>query len=268
MGTIEWRGITQEFTLRGESGMSQIVAIKDVTLTVAKGEFVAIVGPSGCGKSTLLNIASGLTRPTKGSVLIDGEDVTGRTHPGVGYMFQEDTVLPWYNVHRNVGLGLRYRKVAEAEIDQRVRGLLKLGGLSDFAKAYPHQLSGGMRRRVALLMTLAVNPEIMLMDEPFGALDTHTKTQLHSALLHMWTQTKQTVIFVTHDLVEAITLSDRIIVMSAHPGTIKADYRVTLPRPRDVIRSKESDEYLADFRAVWRFLGEEFMAADRESEVV
>jgi NitT/TauT family transport system ATP-binding protein len=250
------RDITRGFT-HGAAGA--FVALDRVSFEVAPGEFLAIVGPSGCGKSTLLNIVAGLKRPDGGTVSVNGRDTTGTTPREMGYLFQEDTVLPWYSVERNIALGLRYRGASAPDIRARVEWALEVSALTEFRRSYPHQLSGGMRRRVALMMTLVVDPKILMMDEPFGALDTHTKTRLHASLLEIWGKTRQTIVFVTHDLMEAITLSDRIIIMSGRPGRVKASYAITIPRPRDVIKVKDSEEYLDDFREIWRILGEEFV---------
>jgi NitT/TauT family transport system ATP-binding protein len=248
------REITKRFVHRD----GEFTALDRVSLEVHEGEFVSIVGPSGCGKSTLLHILAGLKRPDGGSVAIDGAETTGTTPSLMGYLFQEDTVLPWFSVERNIALGLGYRGVPPAEAKRRVEWALEAAGLTEFRRSYPHQLSGGMRRRVALMMTLVVDPKILLMDEPFGALDTHTKTRLHASLLEIWEKTRQTIVFVTHDLMEAITLSDRVVIMSARPGRVKAAYDIRIPRPRDVIKVKDSEEYLEDFREIWRILGAEF----------
>ena len=220
-------------------------------------EFVAIVGPSGCGKSTILNMIGGLVAPSAGAIELDGRPVAG-TPPGVGYVFQKDTVFPWRTVARNIGLGLEYRGVAEAERERRVREAVRLAGLEGFEEAFPATLSGGMRQRVALLRTLVVDPEILLMDEPFGALDTHTKIGLHAELLSLWEARHQTVVFVTHDLSEAITLADRIVVMTRRPGRVKPVHAVGLPRPRDVIKLRESEAYGREYGQLWHVLGEEF----------
>jgi sulfonate transport system ATP-binding protein len=253
---VRVREVTKRF-VHGDT--PAFVALDRVSLEVYAGEFLAIVGPSGCGKSTLLHIMAGLKRPDGGAVVIDGQDTTGTTPPELGYLFQEDTVLPWFSVERNIALGLGYRGVPADEIRRRTEWALHASGLTDFRRSYPHQLSGGMRRRVALMMTLVVDPRILLMDEPFGALDTHTKTRMHASLLEIWEKTRQTIVFVTHDLMEAITLSDRIVIMSARPGRVKATYPIRIPRPRDVIKVKDSQEYLDDFREIWRILGEEFV---------
>ncbi len=188
-----------------------------------------------------------------------GAETTGTTPRGMGYLFQEDTVLPWYSVERNIALGLQYRGATAADIRACVEWALEVSGLTEFRRSYPHQLSGGMRRRVALMMTLVVDPKILLMDEPLGALDTHTKTRLPASLLEIWGKTRQTIVFVTHDLMEAVTLSDRIIIMSGRPGRAKASYAISISQPRDVIKVKDSEEYLDDFREIWRILGEQFV---------
>ena len=218
---------------------------------------MAIVGPSGCGKSTILNMIGGLLAPTAGTVEVDGRPVTG-VPPGVGYVFQKDTVFPWRTVRRNIALGLEYRGVPPAEQDRRVAAAIRLAGLEGFEDAFPATLSGGMRQRVALMRTLVVEPEIVLMDEPFGALDTHTKLELQAELQRLWVAGRQTVVFITHDLSEAITLADRIIVMTRRPGRVKLIYEVKLPRPRDVIAVREADEYLREYAEIWHALGEEF----------
>ena len=223
-----------------------------------------MVGPSGCGKSTVLNMLAGLVVPTAGSIRLDGRPVAG-VPAQVGYVFQKDTVFPWRTVGENVELGLAYRGVARPERVRRVRDAIRLVGLDGFEDAYPATLSGGMRQRVALVRTLVVDPEVLLMDEPFGALDTHTKLHLQAQLLALWTRQRQTVVFVTHDLAEAITLADRVIVMTSRPGRIKHVHDVRLPRPRDVIQVRETPEYAREFQTLWHLLGEEFARASAES---
>jgi NitT/TauT family transport system ATP-binding protein len=202
----------------------------------------------------------GLVRASAGTVEIDGAPVTGAAPRNVGYVFQKDTVFPWRTVARNIALGLEYRGITGAAQSRRVREAIGLAGLDGFEDAFPATLSGGMRQRVALMRTLVVDPEILLMDEPFGALDTHTKINLHADLLGLWSARRQTVVFVTHDLSEAITLADRIVVMSRRPGRIKLVHEVRLARPRDVIKLRESDEYAREYGRVWHVLGEEFAA--------
>jgi NitT/TauT family transport system ATP-binding protein len=179
----------------------------------------------------------------------------------IGYIFQKDTLLPWYTVRKNIALGLKFQSCPPARIHQRVDELLELGHLSGFADAYPHQLSGGMRRRVALLMSLAFEPRILLLDEPFGALDTHTNTHLHRELMELWRKLGQTIVMVTHDLDEAITLSDRVVVLSSPPSRVLLDERIEIPHPRDVFTLRESERFLAHFQRVWGVLGQQFRAA-------
>ena len=205
----------------------------------------------------------GLVRPSSGAVEIDGARVVDAAPANVGYVFQKDTVFPWRTVARNIALGLEYRGVTGPERERRVREAVALAGLEGFEEAYPATLSGGMRQRVALMRTLVVDPAILLMDEPFGALDTHTKINLHAELLGLWGARRQTVVFVTHDLSEAITLADRVVVMTRRPGRIKMVHDVKLPRPRDVIKLRETDEYAREYSRVWHVLGEEF--AGREA---
>jgi NitT/TauT family transport system ATP-binding protein len=224
---------------------------------------VALVGPSGCGKTTVLNMIAGLVVPAGGDIRLDGRP-HGGVPPQVGYVFQKDTVFPWRTVRRNVALGLEYRGVPPAERERRVREAIRLIGLEGFEDAFPATLSGGMRQRVALMRTLIVDPEILLMDEPFGALDTHTKLRLQAQLLDLWLRKRQTVIFVTHDLAEAITLADRVIVMTSRPGRVKLIHEVKLPRPRDVIRLRETEDYAREFGTLWHVLGEEFAKAGPE----
>ncbi|KRT75360.1 MAG: ABC transporter ATP-binding protein, NitT/TauT family transport system ATP-binding protein [Candidatus Rokubacteria bacterium CSP1-6] len=238
-------------------GGREVPAVSRVSLDILDKEFVALVGPSGCGKSTILNMIGGLIAPSDGQVLIDGSAVRDVPRQ-VGYVFQKDTVFPWRTVTRNIALGLEYRGVAGPEQERRVAEAIRLAGLSGFEEAFPATLSGGMRQRVALMRTLIVEPEILLMDEPFGALDTHTKLGLHAELLALWEAKHQTVVFVTHDLSEAITLADRIVVLTRRPGKIKLIHEVKLPRPRDVIKLRETDEYAQEYSQIWRVLGEEF----------
>lgn len=233
-------------------------AVGDVSLSVGEGEFLSIVGPSGCGKSTLLNLIAGFLTPSQGRIEVAGQAVLGQVPPRLGYIFQKDTLLPWYNVRKNVALGLRFLGLPAAQIRPRVAQLLRLGHLEDFAEAYPHQLSGGMRRRVALLMSLAVEPRILLLDEPFGALDTHTKTHLHRELSEIWRAQGQTVVMVTHDLDEAITLSDRVVVLSGPPSRVLLDERITIAHPRDVFSLRETPQFNAHVQSLWSVLGQQF----------
>jgi len=210
----------------------RMVALQDISLEIPHGQFVCLLGPSGCGKSTLLNAVAGFAPPTTGRVLADGVPVAG-PGPERGMVFQEYALFPWMTVEQNVGFGLEIKGMARAQIAARVGELLKLLSLEDFAKRYPKDLSGGMRQRVAIARVLALDSPILLMDEPFGALDALTRRNLQDELLRLWAELKKTVIFVTHSIEEAIYLADRIVVMTYRPGTIKRDLLVDLPRLRD-----------------------------------
>jgi NitT/TauT family transport system ATP-binding protein len=253
---IDVRGLNKTFQLAGIA----IEAVRDISFNVRRGEFVALLGPSGSGKSTVLNMIATLIRPTSGQILIDGVAVVaGKATPNVGYVFQRDTLFPWRTVADNIGYGLQLAGVPEAERKARVAACVVQAGLGSFEQAYPSALSGGMRQRAALMRTLVVEPQILLMDEPFGALDTHTKIDMHEVLLRIWEREQQTVLFVTHDLGEALTLADRIILFSARPGTIKDVFEVDFPRPRDAVKVRETARYAELFQHIWHSLGEEFV---------
>jgi NitT/TauT family transport system ATP-binding protein len=253
---VEVRGLSKSFKL----GTTVLDAVKDVSFTIAKGEFVALLGPSGSGKSTVLNMIATLLKPSGGEILIDGvRSTAGKAMPQVGYVFQKDTLFPWRTVADNIGYGMELAGVPKAERAERVATCLDQAGLREFADAYPSSLSGGMRQRAALMRTLVIEPQILLMDEPFGALDTHTKIDMHDVLLKIWDREKQTVLFVTHDLGEALTLADRIILFSARPGKIKEMFAVDLPRPRDAVTLRETPRYGELFTHIWHSLGEEFI---------
>lgn len=252
---VEATGVGKTYLSR----TGRVKAIDSIDLAVQDGEFVSIVGPSGCGKSTFLNMVAGFQNATSGKILVDQTQVRdGEIPKGLGYIFQKDTVLPWLSVERNVSLGLRLKGVPGRDAASRVTELLALANLQGCEAMYPHQLSGGMRQRVALLMTLAMDPSILLLDEPFGALDSHTKIVLHEELLNIWSRLGQTVVMVTHDLGEAITLSDRVIVLSVPPSRIVLDHRIDIQRPRDVYSVRETSEFSHHFQTIWRVLSEEF----------
>jgi NitT/TauT family transport system ATP-binding protein len=237
----------------------EVVAVDDASFRINDGEFVALLGPSGCGKSTILNMVATLIPPTGGDIRVDGAPVTfGRPVRHVGYVFQKDTLFPWRTVEDNIGYSLELGGVPAAERKTRVAESIHQAGLDGFGRFYPSSLSGGMRQRVSLMRTLISQPEILLMDEPFGALDTHTKLDMHSVLLALWERQRQTVLFVTHDLGEALTLADRIILMSARPGRVKQDFKVDFPRPRDAVTLRETRQYAELFSRIWHSLGEEF----------
>jgi NitT/TauT family transport system ATP-binding protein len=255
-------GLTKTFAVgRGLT----VPAVEGVSYQVRQGEFVALIGPSGCGKSTILNMIAGLIPRSGGSIRIDGREVeAGRPTPRVGYVFQRDTVFPWRTVRRNIALGLELAHRPRAEREAEVARMIERAKLSGFEDAFPITLSGGMRQRVSLMRTLVMRPEILLMDEPFGALDTHTKLEMQNFLLEIWEEQQQTVIFVTHDLAEALTLADRIVVLSARPGRIKEVFEVPFARPRNAIALRETPEYSALFSRVWHSLGEEFQRSRAE----
>ena len=223
--------------------------LQDITLQVHDGEFLSLVGPSGCGKTTLLNIIEGFQRIQTGQVLIDGSPVDRVQAGQIAFMFARDNLLPWRTAAANVELAMEMRGGRPS--GDRARQLLELVGLAGFEDHYPSQLSQGMRQRVALARTLAVDANIWLMDEPFGALDASTKTTLQDELMGIWEARRPTVVFVTHDLSEAIALSDRVVVMSPSPGRIKNVYRISLPRPRHVVDLHGQTEFLDLYRALW-----------------
>ena len=252
---IEVRGLNKTF----QFGSTVIEAVRDVSFGVRRGEFVALLGPSGSGKSTVLNMIATLIRPSGGQILVDGNPVvTGKATPGVGYVFQRDTLFPWRTVADNIGYGLQLSGASPAEQKERVAAGIAQAGLRGFENAYPSTLSGGMRQRAALMRALVIEPKILLMDEPFGALDTHTKIGMHDVLLRIWEREQQTVLFVTHDLGEALTLADRIILFSARPGRIKEMFEVDFERPRDAVKVRETPRYAELFQHIWHSLGEEF----------
>jgi len=253
---IEVKGLSKSFRF----GSSTIEAVRDLSFGVRRGEFVALLGPSGSGKSTVLNMIATLVRPSGGEILIDGKPITtGKATPNVGYVFQRDTLFPWRTVADNIGYGLQLASVPERERKERIAACVAQAGLQGFEQAYPSALSGGMRQRAALMRTLIVEPQVLLMDEPFGALDTHTKIDMHEVLLRIWEREQQTVLFVTHDLGEALTLADRIILFSARPGRIKDMFDVDFARPRDAVKVRETPRYAELFQHIWHSLGEEFV---------
>jgi NitT/TauT family transport system ATP-binding protein len=215
-----------------QTGDRELVALQDINLEIPRGQFTCLLGPSGCGKSTLLNAVAGFSPPTAGTILADGKPVTG-PGPDRGMVFQEYALFPWMTVEDNIGFGLQIKGMGKAEIRQRVDGLLAMLSLSDFRQRFPKDLSGGMRQRVAIARVLALDSPIMLMDEPFGALDALTRRNLQDELLRIWAELKKTILFVTHSIEEAIYLADRIVVMTYRPGTVKRDIIVELPRERD-----------------------------------
>ena len=243
---LEFRNVLRRFAPQVKGGEG-VTAVQNVTLSVADGEVVSLIGPSGCGKSTLLNMGSGLYLPTEGEVLVDGEPVTG-PNAHVAFMLQKDLLLPWRTIRENVEFGLEIRRTDPSTRAAKARALLAKCHLSGFENHYPHQLSGGMRQRAALARTLAVEPTVLLMDEPFSALDAQTKMILQQDLAKTLADTGKTALFITHDLVESIALSDRILVMSKRPGTIIEEIRVDIPdRDNPLVRRRhpQVQEYAA-----------------------
>jgi NitT/TauT family transport system ATP-binding protein len=243
---------------------ARTLAVDDVTLDIHSGEFVCIVGPSGCGKSTVLNLLAGLDTPSAGTLTKDGAPITG---PGAdrGVMFQDYALMPWQSVADNVGFGLRHgtpgKPFTPQQREDRIRHFIELVGLSGSERKYPHQLSGGMRQRVALARLLANGPDVLLMDEPLGALDAQTRLILQMELLRIWGETapaseRKTAVFITHDIEEAVFLADRVVVMSSHPGRIRDVLRVDLPRPRnELTRGDLRFGHLVE--AIWRLIRDE-----------
>src|SRR5215218_1845088 len=231
----------QRLTKRFAFGAEAITALSDASLRIGKGEFICLIGPSGCGKSTLLRMVGGFETPSEGALLMSGRHVAG-PGPDRGMVFQDYGLFPWLTVTQNVGFGPAARGRPKAEVAATAKRFVDMVGLSRFADAYPHQLSGGMKQRVAIARVLANDAEVVLMDEPFGALDAMTRERLQDELVEIWSRTGLTVIFVTHSIEEAIFLADRVVVMSPGPGRIDNEYSIDLPRPRD-IASAEFNEW-------------------------
>ncbi|MDY7579645.1 ABC transporter ATP-binding protein [Herbaspirillum sp. RTI4] len=234
-------------------------AVADTTLTIAPGEFVSVVGPTGCGKSTLLNVGAGLLQPSTGSVKVFGEELTS-INPRAGYMFQAEALMPWRSALQNVIAGLQYRGMDDAEAVELGEQWLTRVGLQGFGDRYPHQLSGGMRKRVALAQTLILDPDIILMDEPFSALDIQTRQLMENEVLELWQAKKKAVLFITHDLDEAIAMSDRVIVLSAGPATHPiGEFVIDLDRPRDVAEIRSHPRFIELHRQIWNVLRDEVL---------
>jgi NitT/TauT family transport system ATP-binding protein len=264
--TQQRRGAAVEITaLRREYAGAQgrVVAIDHVDLKVAPGEFLCIVGPSGCGKSTLLRILAGLDRQSSGSIRVDAAGWAVEN----AMVFQESGLFPWMDVETNVRFGLDTRNVPRAEADPRVEAALKLVGLSKFRRHYPHQLSGGMRQRTAIARAFVTDPGMLLMDEPFAALDAQNRVILQTELVRLWEQTGKTVIYVTHSIEEALLMGDRTVIMTAQPGRIKKIIDVPFPHPRDLIQLSASPEFGRLKLDIWRVLEEEVMRARAEIEL-
>jgi NitT/TauT family transport system ATP-binding protein len=255
---VEFQDVSCIFPPR-RANETEYVAVKDVNLTLPDGEFIAVVGPTGCGKSTLLNAVAGIRPATKGEVRLFGKPVTD-IQTQCGYLFQTDTLLPWLTVEDNVRLGLTYRGRPRRETQPAVDDWIARVGLVGAEKRYPHQLSGGMRKRAALAQTLLLNPRILLMDEPFSALDIQTRHLMENELLDIWAANRKTVLFVTHDLEEAICMADRVAVLSVGPGShLVRTFDVELERPRDVNEVVHTAEYQALHAQIWETLREQVL---------
>jgi NitT/TauT family transport system ATP-binding protein len=237
----------------GDPRLSRVLALADVNLELRDGEFLSIVGPSGCGKSTLLKLISGLEKPARGTIKLDGRVVAAPPR-GVGFMFQRDVLLPWATVAENIDIGHELAGVPRAERAARVLELTKLLGLEGFEGRYPAALSGGMRQRVSLGRLLAYAPELYLMDEPFGALDAQTKLIMGQELLRIWQAHRRSVVFVTHDIEEAVALSDRVVVMTGRPGRIRLEVNIDLPRPRDTWEVRRTPQFREFCDVIWNEL--------------
>jgi len=232
------------------------LALRDFSLTVNEGDFCAIVGPTGCGKSTTLGMITGLSPPSTGSVKVFGKPVTG-IHPDIGFVFQADAVFPWKNVIDNVAIGPKYRGMDSRSAHDKAGEWVRRVGLAGFEYHYPHQLSGGMRKRVALAQTFINEPKILLMDEPFSALDVQTRALMQEELLNLWSEKKASVVFVTHDIEEAIALADRVVVLSKGPGSVKSSYEINLTRPRHVSEARYTEEFIHLSKQIWSDLKDE-----------
>ena len=258
---LELAQVSCTFVARERPG-ERYTAVSDVTLSVGAGEFVSVVGPTGCGKSTLLNVAAGLLAPSTGRVQVFGAPLAG-INARAGYMFQTESLMPWRTALQNVMAGLEFRGVPDARA--QAEAWLKRVGLGGFGERYPHQLSGGMRKRVSLAQTLVLDPDILLMDEPFSALDIQTRQLMENELLELWSTKKKAVLFITHDLDEAIALSDRVVCLSAGPASRPiGEFAIDLPRPRDVAEVRVTPRFVELHQAIWAVLRDEVLKGYRQ----
>src|SRR5450759_4401073 len=257
MAAIELRKVTQKF-VTADGGT--FTALQDISLTVEDGQFCAVVGPTGCGKSTTLTLISGLESPSAGEAFVDGKPVSG-LDTGTGFVFQQDAIFPWKSVLDNVSAGPLFRGMGKTSAKEQAHDWIRRVGLSGFDDRYPHQLSGGMRKRVALAQTLINRPRVLLMDEPFGALDVQTRSIMSTELLTLWDQTRPAVVFVTHDLEEAIALADKVVVLTAGPGPVQAEFHIDLPRPRVVQEIRFDPRFVATYELIWEALRDEVAEA-------
>ncbi len=263
---VELEAINCTFKAAGGKGAAY-TAVDRLDLRVADGEFVSVVGPTGCGKSTVLNVTAGLLKPTSGTVKIFGQPLVGLNRRA-GYLFQADSLMPWRTGTQNVAVGLQYRGVGRQEAERRADEWLVRVGLEGRGHVHPAQLSGGMKKRVSLAQTLILDPEIILMDEPFSALDVQTRLLMENELLEIWASNRKSVIFITHDLEEAISLSDRVVVLSAGPGTHPiGDFIIDLPRPRDVSEIRHEARFIELHRDIWHTMKEEVLKGYAQTKV-
>jgi NitT/TauT family transport system ATP-binding protein len=257
--------ISVTFSAHG-AGTQSYTAVSATTLKVAAGEFVSVVGPTGCGKSTLLNIAAGLLEPSAGSVHVLGAPLAG-VNRHAGYMFQAEALLPWLSAQANIELGLQYRGETAGAAHERAQQWLARVGLSGHGDRYPHQLSGGMKKRVALAQMLILDPKILLMDEPFSALDIQTRQLMENELLELWSADRKSVVFITHDLEEAIALSDRVVVLSAGPASRPiGEFAIDLPRPRDVAEIRLTPRFVEIHTHIWHAMKDEVLKGYAQSQ--
>lgn len=255
---LDLQGVACTFVSRDNPGQ-RYTAVQDVTLTVGAGEFVSVVGPTGCGKSTLLNVAAGLLTPSLGTVKVFGQALQG-INQRAGYMFQAESLMPWRTALANVMAGLAFRGVPTAQAQAQAEEWLRRVGLGGFGDRYPHQMSGGMRKRVSLAQTLVLDPDIILMDEPFSALDIQTRQLMENELLALWAAKRKAVLFITHDLDEAIAMSDRVVVLSAGPGSHPmGEFTIDIERPRDVAEVKMTPRFIELHQAIWAVLRSEVL---------
>jgi NitT/TauT family transport system ATP-binding protein len=255
---LELQGVACTFVSK-DNPDQRYTAVQEVSLTVGAGEFVSVVGPTGCGKSTLLNVGAGLLAPSTGAVKVFGQALQG-INTRAGYMFQAESLMPWRTALANVSAGLEFRGIAQSQASQQAEEWLRRVGLGGFGDRYPHQMSGGMRKRVSLAQTLVLDPDIILMDEPFSALDIQTRQLMENELLALWAAKKKAVLFITHDLDEAIAMSDRLVVMSAGPGSRPiGDFSIDIERPRDVAEIKMTPRFIELHKAIWAVLREEVL---------
>ena len=258
MDALELRDVSCTFISKDDPGQ-RYTAVQDVSLQVAAGEFVSVVGPTGCGKSTLLNVGAGLLQPSTGTVRVFGQPLLG-INTRAGYMFQAESLMPWRTALGNVMAGLEFRGVPAADARAQAEDWLRRVGLGGFGDRYPHQLSGGMRKRTSLAQTLALDPDIILMDEPFSALDIQTRQLMENEVLDLWSRKRKAVLFITHDLDEAIAMSDRVVVLSAGPAARPmGEFAIDLERPRDVAEVRTTPRFIELHKAIWDVLREEVL---------